>query len=89
MTAELKLQSAVDTLKSVSESHTAEVCGLWLWVQFNGKPSNDTRSTLKSAGFRWARRKEKWYYAAVPSKGKRTMSMAYIRTKYGSEELDE
>ena len=89
MLPEVKLNAAIDTLKSVSETHTAEVCGLWLWVKFLGKPGEDTRNTLKAAGFRWARRKAKWYYAAVPSKGKKTMSMQYIRTKYGSEELDD
>ena len=84
-----ELTDAIDTLKSITDPHEAEICGLWLWVKFTSKPGDDTRTTLKSNGFRWARRKEKWYYAGAPSRGKKSMSMQYIRTKYGSEDLDD
>lgn len=89
MSPETALNQAIETLRSVKDPHQAEVCGLWLWVKFPAKPGEDTRTTLKSAGFRWARRKEKWYFAAVPSRGRKSMPMQYIRTKYGSEDLDD
>jgi hypothetical protein len=89
MLPETKLQAAVDSLDDVKESFSAEVCGLWLWVSFGSKPLEDTRALLKGAGFRWARRKKKWYFAAVPSISRGSKSMGYIRNKYGSDIVEE
>ena len=38
----------------------AELVGCWVWVSFDEKPDEETRSTLKAAGFRWVRKREKW-----------------------------
>lgn len=64
-----------------------ELCGSWLWV------SGDTyqhREALKAAGYRWASKKQMWYWrpeeAACPHH-RRGASMADIRTKYGSERI--
>lgn len=64
---------------------TVELCGSWVWI------SGDTikhKDILKSIGCRWASKKKMWYWRspadAVQSRGK-TMDMAYIRNKYGSE----
>ena len=89
MSPKVKLRSAIETLRTIPDPHQAEVCGLWLWVKFPTKPGDETRTTLKTAGFRWARRKEKWYFAAVKAGGRRAMPMEYIRTKYGSTDLEE
>lgn len=52
------------------------------WVHGDTKPVKDT---LKEAGFKWASGKKLWYFAAVPSSGRRSgKDMSYIRTKYGS-----
>ena len=66
-----------------------EVCGLWVWVSGDTRPVKDI---LKSAGFRWARRKKMWYFAGVPARNKgRTLSMSKIRSIHGSQKvrLDE
>ena len=88
-TPEAKLNSAIKKLRGVKETHRAEICGLWLWVEFpGGKPSDDTRTLLKEAKFRWAPHKKKWYFPAVKSRG-RGASMTHNRNKNGSEELEE
>ena len=90
VTPEAKLSLAIKKLRGVKETHRAEICGLWLWVEFpGGKPSDETRELLRTGDikFRWAPRKKKWYFPAVPGKG-RGASMSYIRKKYGSEELE-
>lgn len=59
-----------------------EICGLWVWVD------GDTRThkeQLKAAGYRWASKKVKWYYAGIPAGGRGKMDMDEIRERYGSE----
>lgn len=69
---------------------TVEVCGLWVWAAFDGKPDAQTRACLKFSGFRWARKKAKWYYAGKPCGGnRRPATMQHIRMTYGSELIEE
>ena len=64
-----------------------ELCGAWLWV------SGDTfkhRAALKAAGYKWASKKQMWYwrseeYAAASSRHKKTIEE--IRVKYGSQRI--
>ena len=58
-----------------------ELVGAWVWVNGNTKPH---RESLKAAGFRWAPKKERWYFAGVPSSG-RGRDMLSLRAKYGYE----
>lgn len=81
-----KLAEAVIVAKSCNPQDV-ELCGAWVWVTFAGKPSADVRETLKAAGFRWAPKKEKWYFAGVESRGRGQSSMDDIREKYGSANL--
>ena len=61
-----------------------ELCGRWLWISGETMKHKDA---LKSAGCKWASQKKmwSWHFAedSVWKKGK-TMSMQYIRSKYGS-----
>jgi len=64
-----------------------ELCGSWLWISGNTKPVKDQ---LKSAGFKWAKKKIQWYWRPEEYKqcfNKKSMSMDYIRSKYGSEQI--
>lgn len=70
------------------EGITIELVGYWLWVTGNTYP---VRATLKAAGFLFAPKKVAWYfrtaeYKVGQSSGK---SLDEIRTKYGSEVLNE
>ncbi|MGE4213156.1 MAG: J domain-containing protein [Anaerotignaceae bacterium] len=63
---------------------TIELCGSWIWV------SGDTmthKEVFKTAGLFWAKQKKMWYWrcAEDAAKTKKTASMDYIRTKYGSD----
>ena len=80
VTIEQKISSAIAIVQSLHLK--AEVTGVWLWVYGDTKP---VKETLKANGFRWASGKKLWYFAAVPSSGRRGgKDMQYIRTKYGT-----
>lgn len=64
-----------------------EICGAWIWL------SGDTRlhkELLKQNGFRWAPKKERWFYrpADYKSHSRGQWSMEKIRDKYGSKTVD-
>lgn len=59
-----------------------EVCGLWVWVDGDTKP---VKEELKALKLHWAHKKEKWYFAGVPSSAHRPVSMDSIRSRYGSK----
>ena len=61
-----------------------EICGLWVWVDGQTRP---VKEQLKAAGYRWAAKKEKWYYAGVPAGGRGRYSMDDIRNRYGSRNV--
>jgi hypothetical protein len=63
------------------------LCGKWLWAEFSGKPATESRETLKGAGYKWASKKGKWYFAGCPRRNRKGMSYEYITSKYGEEEL--
>jgi hypothetical protein len=65
-----------------------EVCGSWIWVSGNTKPYKDQ---LKEAGFKWASKKQNWFYAASPGGAKkgRGWSMGKIRDIYGSQQVEK
>ena len=79
------LQKAIELVKELKLK--AELCGAWLWVERN--PDTKTvKEQLKAAGFRWACKKEQWYFPGIPASG-RGVPMDYIRSKYGSVELEK
>ena len=64
-----------------------EICGSWVWVSGETKPVKDQ---LKAAGYYWAAKKLQWYWRPEQykaSKSRKSMSMDYIRDKYGSETI--
>ena len=63
-----------------------EICGLWVWVAFKIKPDQITRQLLKTNSYKWAAKKKKWYFAGVEANG-RGQSMAFIRSRYGSQRV--
>lgn len=58
-----------------------EICGLWVWVSGETKPVKDQ---IKAAGYKWASKKEKWYFAGIAAGGRGQWDMEKIRTHYGS-----
>jgi curved DNA-binding protein CbpA len=61
-----------------------EICGLWVWVGGNTREHKDA---LKEAGYKWAPKKMKWYFAGIPANGRGKMDMDEIRSRYGSQRI--
>ena len=63
-----------------------EVCGSWIWA-FN---SYNYRKELKELGFKYASKKQAWYWHsdAFRKKGRKALSMEDIRNYYGSTEVE-
>ena len=64
-----------------------ELCGAWLWVSGATK---EHKTEIKASGCYWAAKKKMWYwrppeYAAHGNR--KSYSMSYIRTKYGSTSI--
>ena len=61
-----------------------EVCGSWLWITGNTKLHKEVLKNLK---FRYAHKKQAWYYHTEPyrKKGKRELTLDEIRDMFGSE----
>ncbi|MBS0350596.1 MAG: hypothetical protein JSR33_05305 [Proteobacteria bacterium] len=60
-----------------------EICGAWVWLSGDTRPHKEL---LKQHGFRWAPKKERWFYRPEEyrSSNRGEWSMEKIRTKYGS-----
>lgn len=65
---------------------SVELCGTWLWISGDTKPHKDR---LKSLGCTWSPKKQMWSWKPPQEyrRYNRTHSMAYIRTKYGSQKF--
>lgn len=64
-----------------------EICGSWIWLSGN---TYSIKEQLKTLGFSWAAQKKQWYWkpADYIRKGKKSMSMDWIRDHYGSEKIE-
>lgn len=63
-----------------------EICGAWIWLSGETRPYKEL---LKQTGFRWAPKKERWFYRPEEyrSASRGQWSMAAIREKYGSQSV--
>ncbi len=61
-----------------------EICGSWVWVSGNTKEHKDILKELK---FKYAHKKQAWYYHTEPykKKGKRELTLDEIRDMFGSQ----
>ena len=64
-----------------TEGITVEKIGKWIWVSGNTKP---LKNELKENDFRWARKKERWYFheGTYRRYGDREYTMEEIKHKY-------
>lgn len=61
-----------------------EICGTWIWVSGNIK---EHREILKQPNFKWANKKQAWYYHTEPYKkrSKRELTLDEIREMFRSQ----
>lgn len=65
----------------------ARVVGKWVWVEFEEKPSAETRAGLKAMGFRWSKRRGQWAHSCgLPSRPARSYRPW---DKYSTRSLDD
>lgn len=64
-----------------------EICGSWIWVSGNTK---EHKGILKNLRFKWASKKQAWYYHTEPykKKGKRELTLDEIRELFGSQKYN-
>ena len=64
-----------------------EIVGSWIWVE---KGSYEYRQLLKEVGFRYASRKQAWYWhcGTFYKRNKKELSLDEIRMKYGSQTVN-
>jgi hypothetical protein len=64
------------------EGVNVELCGLWVWLTGETKVNKEA---IKAEGFRWAREKEAWFFAGVPSFNREKRTLDEIRNMHGSQ----
>ena len=64
-----------------------EICGAWIWLSGDTRPHKEL---LKQNGFRWAPKKERWFYRPddYKSSSRGQWSMEKIREKHGSQAVN-
>lgn len=77
----------INVLTSLSDIEV-EICGTWLWVSGNTKAHKEVLKELK---FRYAHKKQAWYYHTKPyrKKSKRELTLDEIRDMFGSEKYNQ
>ena len=65
-----------------------EICGSWIWVSGNTKAHKET---LKELGFKWAHKKQAWYFHSEPyrKRSRRELTFDEIRDMFGSQKYDQ
>lgn len=64
------------------ENIIIEIVGSWLWVSGDTK---EIKEVLKSLGFKWARKKQMWFFGELKkSRSRGDMDINDIKNKYGS-----
>lgn len=65
-----------------------EVCGNWIWI---GGDTKTHKNALKTAGFRYAPKKQRWYFRPAEWKSRKRrgeMDMDTIRASYGADHIN-
>lgn len=80
-----KLNAAINAVIHL-EGINIEICGSWVWITGNTKEHKDI---IKSAGYKWAKKKVAWYFRPSDwkSKGRGSFSMDEIRDTHGSTQV--
>ncbi len=83
-----EINSALNAINNLKDLFI-EVCGAWVWVSGETKVHKDI---LKSQGFMFSGNKKMWYFRPKSKKhffrGKSEYSIDEIRSKYGSQKVE-
>ena len=80
------LESIIDVLEYVRAhglSQYAQVVGRWVWLEFDSKPSDETRAGLSAIGFRWNHKRRCWQHPCGHHTTGSPADTWYLKSKYG------
>lgn len=86
----MDIASKAESIAKIAPNADVEICGTWVWIEFDGKPSAEVREKLKELGCMWAPKKQKWYWRPPAARryfARGNTTMDEIRTRYGSESV--
>lgn len=63
------------------------IIGLWVWVDFDEKPTTEVRTMLKGEKFIWNRKRGCWQFRGTHRTGASRAGRGYLEAKYGSEDV--
>ncbi len=74
----------INVLTSLNDIEV-EICDSWIWVSGN---TREHKEVLKNLKFRYAHKKQAWYYHTEPyrKKSKRELTLDEIRDMFGSQQ---
>lgn len=80
--ADIRVREAIEKIIRLSGLEI-EVCGVWVWV---GGSTRENKDALKAAGYHWAPKKARWYFAGKPASpwARGAWTMDDIRDYHGS-----
>ena len=88
-----KYSETAEVVASVKErvdiAPFARKVGAWVWVEFQSKPSEETRAFLKASGFRWNKERGAWQHPCgiFRARNRRIDPRAYYGQAYIQDQL--
>lgn len=61
--------NALNVTRALPEKPAVELVGTWLWIRFDSKPSDDSRTKLKGACCFWSQKNNRWYCNGANRRG--------------------
>lgn len=78
---EMELKKVLNEAIKIKADILIEVVGTWIWVSGN---TYSIKSKLKELGFKWASKKQMWYWGESAHRCTAPLEMDDIRAKYGT-----
>lgn len=82
---ERRLADMIDAVLNIKGAKI-DLCGCWLWVQV----AFYRRHKISALGFRWSKKKARWYWGLTMTRARRTAkmgSMEEVYRRYGREAI--
>lgn len=78
---EMELKRVLNEAVKIKADILIELVGTWIWVSGN---TYSVKGRLKELGFKWASKKQMWYWGESEHRCAAPLEMEDIRAKYGS-----
>lgn len=78
---EFELKKVLNEVIKIKADILIELIGTWIWISGN---TYSVKDRLKELGFKWTKKKHKWYWGKSTRRCIAYLTMDDIRAKYGS-----